>query len=221
MAGKGKKAGRVGHIPSVSELRRKSGKAGQAHEKNVIGGEPPKIAPTDWSKYKRPEGFHRDEYGTWRVDKGMEKLGNASGRPGQNEKGKILPYEYGYHRIFGREAAQAYAKAKKDASPAMIRRLDEFQESGDVTQFLTYRTRTEHRERPRTKLAGYDTRGKVLFILFRYKDDRESLDGAIYAYFGVPYNVWRMVKRNTSTGRTINRVLNAYPYAEIRPALTD
>lgn len=209
---KPRKRQNVGKIPTVADMRRKSGNAGKAHESNVIGGTPPKRQPTNWTKYQRPEGFNRDQYGTWRLDEGVEAIGGGTGTAG----------EYGFHRLEGSQAGEALADAKKKYSAATIKRMEEWAESGDVSRFLYFRTNSIGPDkiparRPRTKLAGYDGRSKTITILFAHKEDWDSLDGPIYQYFGVPYNVWRMVKRNVSTGRTINRVLNAYPYAVLRP----
>ncbi|MFE9834015.1 hypothetical protein ACFYP4_02530 [Streptomyces sp. NPDC005551] len=125
---------------------------------------------------------------------------------------------YGPNRLHGQAQSKAMAQARKNYKPATIRAMDEFVESGDVSRLLYYRTNTINPARPRTKLAGYDGKSHTVRVLFRYREDPDSLDGAIYEYYNVPYRVWRMVKRNVSTGRTINRTLNNYPYAMIRQA---
>lgn len=124
---------------------------------------------------------------------------------------------YGPNRLQGSAQARAVAGAKKSYSAARIRRMDDYAESGDVSDYLYYRTNTINPGRPRTKLAGYDGKSQTIQILFRYKEDRNSLSGAIYEYYGCDYNTWRKVKRNVSTGRTINRTLNHFPYAMVRP----
>lgn len=200
----------VPRVPSVADLRKKSTGAGQAHASSVIGGKQPKPKPTDWTKYQRPEGFRRDNAGTWRLEKGVEAIGEGTGREG----------EYGFMRLEGRQAAEARAQAKKTYGNQTRKAWEIYEETGDLSQLLYFQTRTDHPDRPRTVLAGYDGRSKTVRILFRNGEHggTSDLQGAIYEYYGVPYNVWRMVKRNASTGRTINRVLNAYPYAEIRSA---
>lgn len=141
-----------------------------------------------------------DEDGTTR------DVGSGDGRGG-----------YGPNRLHGQAQSRAIAGAKKEYSAARIRRMQEYAETGDISAYLYYRTNTINPGRPRTKLAGYDGRSKTIQILFRYKEDPHSLDGAIYEYYGVDYGTWRKVKRNVSTGRTINRTLNNFPYAMVRP----
>ena len=125
---------------------------------------------------------------------------------------------YGPNRLHGQAASKAHAQAKKSYKPQTIRAMDEWIESGDLSRLLYFKTNTINPARPRTKLAGYDGKSHTVRVLFRYKEDPLSLDGAIYEYYNVPYRVWRMVKRNVSTGRTINRTLNNFPYAMIRAA---
>jgi hypothetical protein len=96
--------------------------------------------------------------------------------------------------------------------------MDEWVESGDISKFLYYRTNSigpnqNPPRRPRTKLAGYDGKSHTVRILFADGESWDSLGGPIYEYYDVPYNVWRAVKRNVSTGRTINRTLNNFQYA--------
>lgn len=124
----------------------------------------------------------------------------------------------GPNRLEGQAAGRARAEARRSYSAATIRAMDEWTETGDLTRLLYYRTHTINPARPRTKLAGYDGKSHTVRILFRYKEDPKSLNGAIYEYYDVPYNVWRMVKRNVSTGRTINRTLNNFRYAVVRQA---
>jgi|GEM_PF-5806594 len=62
--------------------------------------------------------------------------------------------------------------------------------------------------RPRTLAAGYVKASQTLYVRFR--------NGQVYCYYKVPPNVWRNFRRVKSPGRFINRVLNFYPYAEVR-----
>ncbi|MFH9606881.1 KTSC domain-containing protein [Streptomyces sp. NPDC017448] len=100
--------------------------------------------------------------------------------------------------------------------------MERFLASGgtDSAQLLPFRpTNTigpEIGRRRRTQAAGYDGRSRTVRILFSEGESATSLNGPIYEYYDVPYRVWRMVKRNLSTGRTINRTLNNYRYARIR-----
>jgi hypothetical protein len=231
----GKQRRGIPKIPSIQPKNRQGQKPSSIYERTLLGDKPKPAPrqPTNWATYQRPEGFHRDKAGTWRVNRGMERLAGPTGKPGRDQSGRHRAEEYGFHRLFGQEAAEAYAQAKKNMSPAMSRRLDTWQKSGNIEDLLYYPTHSAGTRtiintkgqkrivgrRPRTQLAGYDSRSQTLFMLFSLGESPTSRDGAVYAYFGVPKNVWRMVRRNVSTGRTINRVLNAYPYSEIRPAL--
>lgn len=130
---------------------------------------------------------------------------------------------YGPNRLHGRAQAQAIAQARRNYKPQTIRAMDEWIETGDISRLLYFKTNSigpsqNPSRRPRTKLAGYDGKSHTVRILFAKGESWDSQDGAIYEYYNVPYRVWRMVKRNVSTGRTINRTLNNYPYAMIRPA---
>lgn len=201
---------KVPQVPSIQPINRKGSKAGQAHADNVIGGRKPKPRPTDWNSYQRPEGFNQDKRGTWRLDEGFEKIGEGTGRKG----------EYGFNRLEGSQAEQAKEQAQQNYTRKTEKALKTYEQTGDVTKLLYFDTNTisPNRRRPRTVLAGYDGKSKTVRILFRHgeKGGKTDLGGAIYEYYGVPYNVWRMIKRNASTGRTINRVLNAYAYAVFR-----
>lgn len=131
---------------------------------------------------------------------------------------------YGPNRLHGAAQGQARANAKKKSWPRTQRAMEEYLASGgtDTARLLPFRpTNTigpSIGRRRRTQAAGYDSRSKTVRILFSEGESETSLDGAIYEYYGIPYSVWRMVKRNVSTGRTINRTLNSYPYAVLREA---
>lgn len=131
---------------------------------------------------------------------------------------------YGPNRLRGQAQAKALAAAKKASWPRTRAAMDEFLASGgtDTARLLPFRpTNTigpSIGRRRRTQAAGYDSRSKTIRILFSEGESETSLDGAIYEYYNVPYSVWRMVKRNVSTGRTINRTLNNYSYAVLREA---
>lgn len=61
--------------------------------------------------------------------------------------------------------------------------------------------------RPRTRSAYYNPDDEVLTIRFR--------EGAYYAYYEVPENIWRNFRRSRSPGQFINRVLNHYRYTAV------
>lgn len=176
-------------IPSIQPLQRK-GKAGQARDTYMLRQ----------TQVQTPTGPR------------VTGNGDGKGAPGPN-------------RLHGQAQAEARADAKKASWPRTQRAMDAFLASGgsDTATLLPFRpTRSigpsENNRRPRTKAAGYDSRSKTVRILFAEGESFTSLDGAIYEYYGIPYSVWRMVKRNVSTGRTINRTLNNYPYAVLREA---
>lgn len=131
---------------------------------------------------------------------------------------------YGPNRLHGQAQAKARAESKKTSWPRTQEAMDAFLASGgtDTARLLPFRpTNTigpSIGRRRRTQAAGYDSRSKTVRILFSNGESATSLDGAIYEYYGIPYSVWRMVKRNVSTGRTINRTLNNYAYAVMREA---
>lgn len=175
-------------IPSIQPVNRVGRRSGQARDTHVLRQ----------TRTTAPDGSVRS-------------TGSGDGKGG-----------YGPNRLHGSAQGQAIASARKNYGAATIRRMQEWVEAGesrepeDITKFLYFRTKTKHPNRPRTKLAGYDGKSATVRILFRYKEDRDSYDGAIYEYYDVPYNVWRMVKRNVSTGETINRTLNSFRYAKLR-----
>lgn len=147
---------------------------------------------------------------------GTRTTGNGDGRG-----------SYGPNRLHGRAGAEARAESKKAAWPRTQEAMEDFLASGgtDIARLLPFRPtnsigplRLPRPRRPRTKAAGYDSRSKTVRILFAEGESWTSLDGAIYEYYGVPANVWRMVRRNVSTGRTINRTLNNFAYAVMRSA---
>jgi hypothetical protein len=177
-------------IPSIQPIQRK-GKAGQARDTHL---------------FRQTQSTQPD--GTPRV------TGNGDG------KGSTGP-----NRLHGQAASKAHAQAKKNYKPQTIRAMDEWIEGGDISRLLYFRTNSigpsqNPARRPRTKLAGYDGKSHTIRILFAYKESWDLEDavenGAIYEYYDVPYRVWRMVKRNVSTGRTINRTLNNFRYTRIR-----
>jgi KTSC domain len=61
-------------------------------------------------------------------------------------------------------------------------------------------TATKHPERPRTVAAGYDSKRKVLTVIFR--------DGTFYNYYGVSSLEWGNFGRDRSKGEHINKYLN-------------
>lgn len=132
----------------------------------------------------------------------------------------------GPNRLHGQAQAKARAQSKKASWPRTQEAMEDFLASGgtDVARLLPFRPTksigpaSKPRRRPRTKAAGYDSRSKTVRILFAEGESWDSMDGAIYEYYDVPYSVWRMVKRNVSTGRTINRTLNNFAYGVIRQA---
>lgn len=129
---------------------------------------------------------------------------------------------YGPNRLHGQAQSLAIALAKKASWPRTQEAMNEYLASGgeDTVRLLPFRpTNTigpQIGRRRRTQAAGYDGRSKTVRILFSDGESNDSLNGPIYEYYGVPYSVWRMVKRNVSTGRTINRTLNNYSYAVLR-----
>jgi hypothetical protein len=74
--------------------------------------------------------------------------------------------------------------------------------------FTVYPTATINPARPRTKAAGYDRETETLRIMFR--------EGAVYDYHDVTANEWKDIKRVVSTGKFINRRLDAKDYTRIR-----
>lgn len=87
----------------------------------------------------------------------------------------------------------------------------ELAEVGDYSLLLPYQpTPSINPPRPRTLMAGYDSRSQTLRVRFR--------NGQVYEYYNVPPNIWRNFRRAPSPGRYINRVLNGFPYADA-PAL--
>ncbi|MFI0265627.1 hypothetical protein [Streptomyces luteogriseus] len=132
---------------------------------------------------------------------------------------------FGPNRLHGKAQAEAIAGARRNYKPQTIRAMDEWVQSGDLSRLLYFKTSSigpsqNPARRPRTKLAGYDGKSHTVRILFAKGESWDLADamegGAIYEYYNVPYRVWRMVKRNVSTGRTINRTLNNYSYARLR-----
>lgn len=179
---------RIPKIPSVEPVQRK-GRAGQARDTYVMRQ----------TRVQTPAG--------------ARETGNGDG------KGATGP-----NRLHGQAGAKAIATARKTAWPRTQRAMEEYLASGgeDTVALLPYRptksigpSQTPPR-RPRTKAAGYDSRSQTVRILFAEGESWDSLNGAIYEYYNVPQNVWRMVRRNVSTGRTINRTLNNYQYAVLR-----
>lgn len=166
-------------------------------------------------KGRAPAGAAYDTYvqRQTKVESTGNRYGNGSAFDGPN-------------RLHGAAQGRAIAAAKKASWPRTQRAMEEFlsSEDNDTTRLLPFRPtktigpRSKPPRRPRTKAAGYDSRSKTVRILFAYKESWDSLDGAIYEYYNVPYNVWRMVKRNASTGQTINRTLDNYQYAVLREA---
>ncbi|WP_371590893.1 KTSC domain-containing protein [Streptomyces sp. NBC_00470] len=105
----------------------------------------------------------------------------------------------------------AYAKTKQ--SPTQ-QSLDAMHASPGTTisttgWYDTYPKGTKNLNRPRTYKAQYDSKAMVLRIQFR--------DGAIYEYYRVPSNAWRVVRKTASVGGYINSTLNGYPYRQITP----
>lgn len=177
-------------IPSIQPIQRKN-RAGQARDTHLFRQ----------TRVTEPDGTTRE-------------TGNGDGKG-----------SHGPNRLHGQAGAKAHAQAKKNYKPQTIRAMDDWIESGDVSRLLYFKTNTigpsqNPARRPRTKLAGYDGKSHTVRILFAYKESWDLGDamehGAIYEYYNVPYRVWRMVKRNVSTGRTINRTLNNFPYTVIR-----
>jgi hypothetical protein len=179
-------------IPSIQPMQRR-GKTGQARDTHV---------------FRQTQAAQPD--GTTQV------TGNGNGKG-----------SFGPNRLHGQAGSRAHAQAKKNYKPQTIRAMDEWIETGDVGRLLYFKTNSigpnqNPSRRPRTKLAGYDGKSHTVRILFAWKESWDLEDavsnGAIYEYYDVPYRVWRMVKRNVSTGRTINRTLNNFSYAVIRAA---
>lgn len=148
---------------------------------------------------------------TVQTPKGARDTGSGDGRGG-----------YGPNRLHGAAQGKAIADAKKNSWPRTqrARQLAEDTNWQDTSKLLPFRpTRTigpSIGRRRRTQAAGYDGKSKTVRILFSEGESSTSKNGPIYEYYNVPYSVWRMVKRNVSTGRTINRTLNNYQYARIR-----
>lgn len=182
---------KVPSVPSIQPIQRK-GRAGQARDVFVLRQ----------TQVRSPEGVVRE-------------TGSGDGKGG-----------YGPNRLHGQAQAKAIANAKKESWPRTQEAMDEFLASGgtDIARLLPFRPtnsigrRKKPERRPRTQAAGYDSRSKTVRILFSEGESWTSLDGAIYEYYNVPANVWRMVRRNISTGRTINRTLNNFQYAVLRQA---
>lgn len=61
--------------------------------------------------------------------------------------------------------------------------------------------------RPRALRGGYDSRSGTVRVQFR--------DGSMYEYYDVPRNVWKNALRSPSFGRSVNRVLDTYPYSRV------
>jgi hypothetical protein len=177
---------RTPKIPSIQPMQRK-GSAGQARDTYILRQ----------TQVETPSG--------------TRTTGNGDGKG-----------SYGPNRLHGQAQAKARANSKKQSWPRTQRAMEDFLASGgtETARLLPFRpTNTigpSIGRRRRTQAAGYDGRAKTVRILFSAGESSTSLDGAIYEYYGVPYSVWRMVKRNVSTGRTINRTLNNYSYAILR-----
>jgi hypothetical protein len=83
-------------------------------------------------------------------------------------------------------------------------------------------TNTINPARPRTQRAGWrgiQTVGGVRYgtVAIEFREGAAAGgETATYEYYAVPYSVWRSVRRNISTGRTINRTLNNFRYARVR-----
>lgn len=60
---------------------------------------------------------------------------------------------------------------------------------------------------PRTQKVGYNKSTRQVQILFR--------EGASYRYDRVPPDVWNRLRRAPSTGKFINKTLNAFPYGPL------
>ncbi|MFD4858408.1 hypothetical protein [Streptomyces atratus] len=173
------------------------------------------VKPTPKVKNTRAAGSARDVYvmrqTTLQTPSGPRDAGSGNGKGA-----------YGPNRLHGQAQAKAIADSKKNSWPRTQRAMDEFLASGgvDSSKLLPFRpTNTigpEIGRRRRTQAAGYDGKSKTVRILFSEGESATSLNGPIYEYYDVPYRIWRMVKRNISTGRTINRTLNSYRYARIR-----
>lgn len=60
---------------------------------------------------------------------------------------------------------------------------------------------------PRTQKVGYNKSIRQVQIVFRA--------GSVYRYDDVPPDTWNRLKRAPSTGKFINKTLNAFPYGPL------
>lgn len=67
-------------------------------------------------------------------------------------------------------------------------------------------TSTINPDRPRTLAASYNPATQTLRITFR--------EGAVYAYYGIPWDIWEGFQSTASPGKYINATLNQYEYAQ-------
>lgn len=92
----------------------------------------------------------------------------------------------------------------------------------DEIVFTLDPTSTIDPARPRTERAGWrrtgrNAAGTVGTIVIQFRTGAAAGgDTAVYEYYDAPYAYWRMMRRNQSTGRVVNRYLNNLRYARVR-----
>lgn len=161
-----------------------------------------------------------------RLQKAIKKSGIPRVRRGPNPK-----YDSKFWTLHAKKLPKSMGGNKENNSPWTEHQLDEFQEDSyrkaadrtdasldamhatggvqaDTTGwYSTYPQGTKNVNRPRTYKASYNSKNMTLRVQFR--------DGAIYEYYRVPANAWRVVRKTASVGGYINSTLNGYPYRQI------
>lgn len=136
------------------------------------------------------------------------QVGGGFGTPGAQQRIRQYPVSE-QERIIGRAHERDIAKRK----PAVRRGIGNVAASGPVALdevlpvALNTATHSSNVNRPRALRGGYDSRTGTVRVQFR--------DGSVYAYYGVPKNVWRNALRAPSFGKYVNRVLDTYQYSRV------
>jgi hypothetical protein len=97
--------------------------------------------------------------------------------------------------------------ARAEAQGDILRDQFEQRPDEDAQPTWTIQTNTSNPARPRTHSASYWSNQDVLQITFR--------NGQKYNYYEVSTQQAASLKRAVSTGKLINRSLNAHPYGEV------
>lgn len=116
----------------------------------------------------------------------------------------------------GRAAQQATAAHPAEAEAednfsVRTRRAIEFAREGDDAILMPYQpTPSTNTARPRTRAVGYDPKTETMWV--RYRESKKYPNGAVYAYYDVPRNQWKNIKRVNSPGRFLDRnIIDRYP----------